>query len=1069
MFGRSFRLLLAVSLVFVLAALRPLAAQNIRGTISGVVKDATGGVVPGAKISLTQPATNRALTANSDLTGEFVFTPLPPGNYTVHAECPGFRPFEQEALLQVNQALRLEIELHVGPITDEVTVPAEIGLLKTSSPGLSTVIENRKITGLPLDGRNFFELSLLVPGTVPAAQGSAGSARGDFALHSSGAREDSNLFLLDGVYNGDPKLNGIGVEPPVDAILEFEVLTSSFDASFGRNAGAQVNAALKSGTNQFHGTLYEFFRNAALDARNHFAPRSEPDPKYQRNQSGFSLGGPIRRDRTFFFADYEGTILREGITRITNVPTLAERSGDFSASLLPAPINPFTGQPFPGNVIPSFFQHPAGAAIAALYPAPNRATPGQNYVASPTARDREHQFDVRVDHRLNPDSEISVRYSFAEGRLFEPFAGSSFAQVPGYGNHVPRRAQNLLAGHTHTFSPRLLNEARFAFHRVGMGVFQQGQGTSTNQQVGLPDLSANARDFGLSFLRITGFSPLGQEYNNPQRSVSNTFQVLDQLSYARGRSFLRLGFDFRAVQQNAYRDVQSRGFLNFLGAFTGNPLADLLLGFPTVTGGARLDNPQHLRSKSVSFFAQENFRLRPNLTVNAGLRYEFNSPPVDIGDRANVYDPATQSLVRVGTNGIPRSGYGSDRNNWGPRFGLSWSLGARQETVVRAGYGIYFDQSALAPGEGLYFNAPYFDFRLFFSLPAQPPFFPGYTLTLTDPFPANFPFALPQSALGFQRRLRTPYAQHWTFSVQQRLGAKRVLEIGYVGAKGTRLLNARDINQPAPSPVTPNPRPVPQFDDITWIESNANSTYHGLQARFQQSYDFGLSLLASYTWSKALDNASGFFPTTGDPNFPQNSYNLRDERALSNFDARQRLSVSYTYDFPYCREIGGRVVRAGWKSLIFGGWQSYGILTFQSGRPFTVALFPEIDNSNTGRSIIGFGANDRPNLIANPRAANPHEGRWFNTSAFVVPPFGSFGNAGRNILEGPGLAVFNVSLMKNFGITETMKLQVRSEAFNLFNRTNYDLPDNFVGSPTFGRILSAQNPRHLQFGLKLLF
>ncbi|HWQ03316.1 MAG TPA: TonB-dependent receptor [Candidatus Nitrosotenuis sp.] len=939
--------------------------------------------------------------------------------------------------------------------------------MDSQNVALGTVIENRKLTNLPLDGRNFFELTLLTPGTAPSAQGTAGSVRGDFALNVNGGREDANLFILDGAYNGDPKLNGVGVKPPVDAIREFEVLTNNYDASFGRNAGGQINVATKSGSNEWHGTAYWFIRNAALDARNHFAPRNEPDPKYQRNQFGVSLGGPVRREKTFFFADYEGTIRREGITRLANVPTLAERSGDFTSSFLPVPNVPGFG-PLP--VIPSFFQHPVGQAIAALYPQPNRANPGANFASSPTERDDAHQFDARVDHNFTSNSQLAVRYSFADRDLFEPFAGLNFSVVPGYGNQVPRRSQNLLVNHTQVFSPRFLNDARFSYSRVAIQVTQQDAGTNLNQQVGLPTLSSNARDFGLSFIRTTGFSPLGHEYNNPQAGATNSFQVIDHLTWTPGRHFLRFGGEFRAVQQNAFRDVQSRGFLNFQGVFTGNPLADLLLGLPTVTGGARLDNPQRLRSRSWNFFAQDNWRVHERVTLSFGLRYEYNSPAVDANDRATLYDVATGTLVPVGTAGMPRAGYNGDKNNFGPRVGVAWSVGPRQTTVLRAGYGVYFDQSPLAPGEGLYFNAPHFDFRLFFSLAPQPPFFPGYTLTLTDPFPfTTFPLVLPQSALAYQRDLRTAYVQHWSVSVQQQFGPRRVLELAYAGSKGTHLLSARDINQPAPAVILPNPRPNPAFDDITLVESRASSTYHALQARFQQSYDFGLSLLASYTWSKSMDDASGFFPATGDANFPQDSRTLAGERALSNFDVRQRFSLSFGYDFPYCREVGGRVTYTGWQSWIFGGWSTYGIVTLQSGRPFTVALLPEVDNSNTGRSVLGFGANDRPNVSGNPAAANPSETMWFNTSAFSMPAFGSFGNAGRNILEGPGLAVVNFSLLKTIGIREAGRLQFRAEAFNLFNRTNYDLPDNFFGSPTFGQILSAQSPRRVQFGLKFLF
>jgi outer membrane receptor protein involved in Fe transport len=1023
-------------------------AQTPSSSIIGRVSDPSGKAVVGSKIVVSSSDTARERTAASGEAGYFAVTNLTPGEYRLEVEHPGFRKFVRELELVVNQELRIDVSMIPGQINEQVTVSAVRSLLKTESASLGAVIENQQIRGLPLDGRNFLELTLLVPGTAPAAEGSAGSVRGDVAVNVNGGREDSNNVLLDGVYNGDPKLNTYGTTPSVDAIREFEVLTSTYDASFGRNGAGQLNVVLKSGTNQFHGTAYEFFRNAALDARNFFVPSGEPDPKYQRNQFGASLGGPVRKDKTFFFLDYEGRRAREGVTRVTNVPTLKERVGDFSESPFPL-YNPFTQQPFAGNKIPAEQLHPIGLALAALYPAPNRSVPGANFVSSPTEKDRNDQFDVRVDHELTESDDLSARFSFSDRDLYEPFSGPSWSLVPGFGTNIPRRAQNAMIGETHVFTPKLLNEVRLAFNRVALGSFQENENHSINQLVGLPELSSNSRDYGLSFITVPGYSPLGDEFNNPQHGVTNTYQFLDHATYASGRHLFRAGFEHRILQQNAYRDVQSRGFIRFLG-LTGNALAELLQGIPTVTGGARLDNPQHLRTHSENFFVQDTWRIRPDLTLSAGLRYEYNAPGVDATDRSNLYDPITQSLVPVGKNGFPRSGYDADRNNFAPRIGLAWSPGHRG-TVVRTGYGVYYDQSALAPSEGLYFSPPYFDLKLYYALQNLP-------LLLNDPFPQNYPFPIPNSALTFQRNLRTPYMQHWNFNIEQEIGTGRVVEIAYVGSKGTGLLGGRDINQPHASPAQPNPRPVPQFADINVVESRGNSNYHSLQLRVQQRLHHGLSLLGSYTWSKSIDDASGFFPSAGDPNYPQDSYNLRAERARSGFDLAHRLSVAYSYDLPIAQA-----------HRYLGGWQTFGILTLQSGRPFTVALQNEFDNSNTGISTLGFGANDRPNVVGDPGISHPSPDQWFNTSAFAIPPYGAFGNAGRNILEGPGLATWNASVLKDTKITEGATIQFRLEAFNLLNRTNFNLPDLFVGTPTFGRILSAQNPRHLQVGLKLLF
>ena len=1038
------------------------AGQTHLGSIRGTVTDPSGAAVAGAPMRLIHEDTNAVRYGSSTADGSFAVSQLDPGAYRLEVELSGYKTFVNRATLEVDQRLRLDVQLELGALTERVEVAAPDPPLDRISAGLGTVVDGQQIQSLPLDGRNFLELALLVPGVAPAAQGSAGTVRGDFAFVSSGGRDDANSYLLDGAYNVDLKLNTPAVRPPVDAIGEFKVLTSGYDASFGRHAGAQVNVITRSGGNRVDGTAYGFFRSDALNASNAFAPKSEPDPEYARSQYGFSLGGPIARDRTFFFVDYEGMRLTEGITRVTNVPTLAERSGDFSNSLLPAPINPFTGQPFPGDRIPGFFVHPVGRAIADLYPAPNRDVPFQNYVASPLLEDDRDHFDVKVDQVLGEASRLSVRYSFGDRRFFEPFAGPDLAAVPGFGNDVPRRAQNLLGSHTYVMSPNMVNDLRVVYNRVASSVFQENIDASLNQLVGLPNLSDDPRTWGLSSIRVTGFSPLGDESTNPQDSTLSTIQVLDTLTWSNGRHLVKVGADLRFTRQDAFRDVQSRGFLNFSNTpgITGNALADLLLGLPITTGGARLDNPQQLRARSYNVFVHDSVQLSPSLTVSAGVRYEVNAPPVDADDRANVYDPATGSLAPVGANGIPRGGYETDWNNLAPRVGVAWSPAAAAGTVVRGGYGIYYDQSSLAPGEGLYFTPPYFNFNFYFPLRGLP-------LTLADPFPSNFPFPTPPSALTFQRDLRTPYLQQWNASVQQEIGTGRTLEVAYVGSKGHNLIRGRDINQAAPSQVFPNLRPNPFFSDIIAVESQARSRYDSVQVKLQQRLRNGLSVLSSYTVGESKDDASGFFSSAGDPNFPQDSNNPTAEYARSSFDIRHRFSFSFSYDLPF--GPSQRWASSGWASRLFGDWQLTGVATLQSGQPFTVALLPEVDNSNTGLVSLGFLSNDRPNQVGDPTVASPSAGRWFSPEAFALPLFGSFGDTERNTLEGPAFKNLNLALHKQVRLANDARLQVRLEAFNLFNHVNLDLPDNFFGSPTFGQIISAGNARRLQIGLKLLF
>ncbi|HYK88585.1 MAG TPA: carboxypeptidase regulatory-like domain-containing protein [Acidobacteriota bacterium] len=1039
-------------------------SQTLHATIRGQVAGDSGFPYPKVVVRATNEDTGETRQTLSGTKGEFTLSVLPPGSYVLEAELPGFRKYVRRGIeVQVGQNLRVNIVIEPGPPSEEIIVTAVQGPVEPDSTGTRIVIENHQIVNLPLDGRNFLELSLLLPGTAPAAQGSPGSVRGEFTVNVSGAREDSNNFILDGAYNNDPKLNTFAINPPVDAIREFEILTSTYDATFGRSGGAQVNVALKSGTNDFHGTAYEFFRNAALDARNFFARTDEAAPRYQRNQVGFSLGGPLRTNRTFFFSDYEGRRLNEGITQVTNVPTQLERNGDFSQSILPRPQDPFTRQPFEDGRIPSGRLSAIGVKVAALYPLPNRQVPGQNYASSPVLRDRDDRFDLRIDHALGSKSSLIGRYSFSDRDLYEPFSGPGFARIPGFGTDIPRRAQNFVIGEDQIFTPALINQVRFAFNRVAAGSYQEARESGTNRSAGLPELPSNPRDSGLSFITLSGFSPIGDEYNNPQHSVTNVFQATDIFTWSKGRHLFRSGVDYRALQQNAFRDVQSRGFLTFsnFGQITGNGLADLLLGFVTYSGGARLDNPQHLRERSLNLFLQDGYRLRRNITVQLGVRYEYNSPPVDRYDKATAFDPVTNALVPVGKDSLPRSGYESDRNNWAPRVGISWSPGTGNREVIRAGYGIYFDQSSLAPGEGLYFNKPYYDFKLYFPLPGLP-------LTLNSPFPADYPLTIPSSALGFDRHLRTPYVQQWNLTFERQLGVNSLVELAYVGSRGNKILSARDLNQPAASSRLPNPRPLTQFADIIFLESRGNSSYCSLQADYRQRLKDGLAALVSYTFGKSLDENSTFFSSFGDSNFPQNSADPGAEKGRSNFDARHRFSMGYSYDIPIGRGrrlLGG----AGPVSALLAGWSTHGIVTLQSGRPFTVELLPEIDNSNTGIASLGFGANNRPNRIATGRLQNRGPEGWFDTGAFAIAPYGSFGNSGRNILDGPGYADVSVSLIKGSRIRENLNLQFRAEFFNVLNHTNFDLPEVFFGSSTFGRISSAANARRIQFGLKLIF
>jgi len=1037
-------------------------AQAVDGSLRGLILDPDDRSVARAQVVLTEQGSGLQRTARSGAGGAYAFAALLPGVYRLEVSAEGFQAVTlEEFVLEIGESARRDFRLEIGQEQSRVEVSAARPLLDNESTAIGSAIPNNYIVNLPLNGRNWMELALLLPGTTPAAVGSPGSVRGRFAFQANGAREGANAFLYDGAYAIDPVLNSFTFTPPVDAIQEFRIQTANADAGQGRNSGAQVSMALKRGGNQLHGSVYEFFRNDRLDARNFFDLPEQPQPKLRRNQFGASVGGPLRNSSTFFFADFEGLRERRGITQLANVPTLAERQGDFSQSALPAPIDFFTGQPYANAQLP--FVHPVGQAVASLYPLPNRVTPGQNFVSSPTLSDDTNKFDVRVDHRLGENGSLSGRYSFSDRTRFEPFAGGQFPTVPGYGNDVDERGQNAMLSETHTFGDSWVNEARFGYSRVGNRTFHQNSGTSINQTVGLPDFATRERDLGLTFIQVSGLSPLGGEFNNPQDGAIDSWQISDTVSKLAGRHFVEMGFEQLFIAGNAYRDVQSRGQISFTDfAFTQSAFADLLLGLPTFTGGGRSDSVQQQRSWSSYLFVKDSWRVHRDLTLNYGLRYEFNKPAYDAEDAAAIFDPMVGSIVQVGTNGVPRGGYRADKDNFAPRIGLAWNPGGARKTVIRTGYGLHYNVAALAPGQAIYFNPPFFNFLLYFPSQQAP-------LSIQDPWPQGQNAPLPPSATTFDQNLRSSYAQNWNFSVQQDIGGEAALTVAYVGTRGTHLLGGRDINQPLASPARPNLRPLPTFSDINQIESSFDSIYHSLQTQLTCRFREGLSGLFSYTWSRSIDNASNFFSSAGDPNFPQNSYDTSAERGRSSFDIPHRFVGSFAYDLPFGEDRRWGSNLSGAAMQLLSGWRLNGVVTLQSGQPFSAALPSELDNSNTGQSILGFGAGDRPNVVGNPNLANPDPAQWINPAAFAFPAFGTFGNAGRNIVQGPPLHEVNFSVLKDTKLGETTTLQFRAEMFNLFNQPNFLAPNIFFGTPGFGQITGAREGREIQFGLKLLF
>ena len=1063
--------------------------QNIRGTILGTVHDQSGAVIRGAKVTARQVATGLVREETTNDSGEYLFAQLPVGQYDLTAEASGFKKIDkQNILLQVDDKLRVDLDMTVGAITETVAVEASAPVIQTDSATVGNVVDNKKVTELPLNGRNFLQLNLLVPGANQGVKGSQNQTQGG-SITVNGAREQANNFLLDGVDNNDLAINQYSVAISTEAIQEFKVQASTYSAEFGRSGGAQINVATKSGSNQFHGVLYEYLRNADLDAKNFF-DRPGPIPPYKRNQFGTSVGGPVIKDRTFFFFNWESTRIRQSITRVATVPTAAMKTGDFSALLPntiiydPASFSINGGTPvrtpFDGNKIPKSKINGVGQALANLYPDPNGSIGAGSglFTSSPGKTDDFNQYSGRIDHRFTQNDSVFARYTFIkEDRFdtFDPFC--SLTNVPGFGCNTLNGGQNLVVSHIHLFGATRVNELRLGFNRSRGGIFQQDAATDVSTQLGILGTSRSPIDFGLVRILPAGFDSVGDGGNLPQDRKDNTYQVTDTFSWNKGTHNFRFGSDFRRFQLNLLFDSNARGSMNFdpfyttspvlkganIGAGTGgNPIAELLVGTPDLSSVSRSiagptgNTVTGFRTYSLNFFVQDDWRIRPNLTLNYGLRWEYNSPVVDKYNHLGTFDPTAPNDLRVSTSQKPEL-YDASKKQFAPRIGFAYTpFGPK--TVFRGGYGIFWDEKLL---------------NIHLTPALSPPFLVPLSFNQSTNGVPNINIANPfggQAAAGgfpaavwLESPFKNGYLQQWSFNVQRELPSSMAFTLGYVGSKGTHLDHQYNANLPQPSAlfVQAN-RPYPNFANITVDSASASSTYEALQASLEKRFSRGLSFLLGYTYSKAIDNGSAWNAAV------LNVFNFHEERGLSTFDTRHRFVASYTYDLPFGK---GRMFGTDWSGVtnaLLGGWQTNGILTVQAGNPIDVLV-----GLNT---ITGTNSATRPDLLGNPNDFHHDPQLWFNTADFSRNFSGRFGNAGRNVVIGPGTTDFDFALLKRFPLfSEQRYLQFRSEFFNLANHPNFDNPNTTLVSPSFGHVLSAgvsdvrTSSRQIQFALRLVF
>jgi len=1020
----------------------PAFGQVTTGSISGFVIDPSSRPVPQSTISVSDASRSLRRSALTDASGFYRFEDLPPSTYTLSLTANGFNPVTTPNVrVEVNANVRADFHPQIAGRREVVTVQSQVRNVETESSDLGTVLDTGMISKLPLNERDFLQLALLTPGVLPPVQDSQLSTRGDFAMHANGGREEFNDFLLDGVDNNDPDVNGYVLQPSVDAIQEFKIETNSYSAEYGRNAGGQINVITRSGTNEFHGFAYEYLRNRVLDARNFFDGSTKP--QLIRNQFGGGIGGPIVHNRTFFFADYDGLRGNQGFSELGTVPTAAERTGDLSG-LAPV-INPFTGQQFAGNQIPTSLISPIALKILNLYPLPTNGSAAGNYLAQPTETDSLDQYNIRLDHQFDDSDQITLRYSYGHKNIFEPYTENAITTLPGFGDYVQDRGHNALVNYTRVLGPRTTNTLLLGFNRAGRSILQQNYTTNVNSVWGVNYLPTSPIEYGYPSISVSGLSEVGDLTSLPIDRHTTIYQLTDNLSLVRGNNALKMGADFRKIELDGIVAELPRGSLSFLGELTGSGIGDLLLGLPTLTIDSQLTAPQTLRTFQSGYYLQDDWKIRPNLTLNLGLRYEFNTPPTDPTNRMSVFNLATGQLSQVGTDGVSRSGIQPDYNNFAPRVGFAWN--PLKNLVIRAGYGIFYDASMFEVSSALYYNPPWFTVRVFF---------PSATslLTLGDPFPLNSALTPPASLSTLAPDLATPYLQDWNFNIQQAFDKVGTFSIAYAASKGTKLLRSLDLNQPPPGPGDLQTRRIYQnFANIFYTESGGDSEFNSLQVSFNRTLRAGFSVISNYMYSKSLDDTSAFLGTLADPNFPQNSSNYHAEHAVSSFDITNHAVAALVYQLPL-------------KNVWLRNTEVRSILTANSGQPFTPLL--STDNGNTGNTGSPFGL-DRPNVAYSPGLANPGPQEWFNTSAFSIPPPYTLGDAGRNILRGPGLFTLDMELSRRFVLSEKWSVTFEAQAFNSLNRTNFDLPQLYVDQPSFGQIFSAKDPRQIQLALRLGF
>jgi Carboxypeptidase regulatory-like domain len=1086
------------------------AVAQATGTISGSVLDSSGSAIPGATVVITEVNTNATRTLETDSGGRFTANLMPLGNYKIQVNAPNFQQAEKTGiLLEAEGHPDVSFSLALASVTSSVQVEAAPVAVQTSSASLGQVIHSQQVADLPLNGRNFVELATLTPGTSQGQQpgdffsgggGSETSIRGTFSLSVGGSRENRTDWLYDGIDNNELTSGAIGTVPSIDALQEFNVLTYNYSVQYGTRAGPTVLLISKSGTNQFHGTLFDFLRNTDLNSASYFSP---VNPEYIRNQFGGSIGGPIRKDKTFFFFDYEGTRNIQGIPSVTQVPTALERIGNFTESFPGAPevpiydpnstvTNPVSGlqsrTQYPGNVIPN--PNPIALKMLQYFPLPN--VPGVlsgNYVDVPKENYSDNKFDIRIDNVFSDKDRAFARFSRDQAGVYLPSGLPDFgAQPGGYASNqtLKDNGRNVVISETHIFSATKLNQFTAGYNRIFDHIVSFGDGTDWSSQLGIPN--ANLGTYFSSGLLNTQFNEgywgLGDRGFSPIQDGTNVFHYTDDFEWVHGPHSFSMGMGVRFFQLNELGDGFPMGEFAFdnlftagfsggaLNSGTGNPIASFLAGIPA---GGEHDNEfsgatSGRRWKEWRPYFQDQWKLKPNMTVQLGLAWNYTTPVVEAINRQANFNFATGVLDIAGKNANKAAGIQNWYAGWEPRIGLTYSPFSNKN-VIRAGYAILHDAGWNLGAEGLDLNPPFYGSYAFQTDDITP------ETNLSQGFPVpTVPDVnnLTGNVYSENTNFRPGIIQQYNVNIQRELPFGMVYTIGYAGSRASHLqTEGYNLNTAPPSlQIDPtNLRPYPDLNTISGILDRGMSRYDSLQAKIEKSYSQGLYFIVSYTWSKGFDNGLyddlgslvgiPYYPLNNAPNAYANNPNGYTDKGLNVTDQTNNFSASMLYQLPFGRGKAFAPNAQGVVQEAIGNWQLNIISHMTSGVPLGLS---------TGSNNSGTAIGNRPNQVCNGKLSNTTPLEFFNPSCYVDPAPGVLGNASRTPLYGPDFINFDSSLFKAFALPKETQLVFRAEIFNIFNHPQFANPGTTTDSAGFGQITSiVNNPRLIQLALKLTF